>query len=98
MNRLLVTALCALLFSVHIGAAHPGGTVHADVNGLVCDFCARALEKMFKREDAVESIEVNLDTKVISIHFHEGKQLDDETIISVINDAGYDVRALRHDE
>ena len=51
---------------------------------------------MFGKQDAVESINVDLDTKVISIHFRDGMQLADDTVIGVINDAGYDVRELRY--
>ena len=79
-------------------ADHPGGTVYADVNGLVCDFCARALEKVFGKQDAVESINVNLDEKLITIHFNEGEKLDDTTITQLIMDSGYNVREIRHGE
>ena len=79
-------------------AGTPGGTVYADVNGLVCDFCARALEKVFGKQEAVESIKVDLDTKVITVHFNEGQSLDDETITELITDSGYDVEEIRHGE
>lgn len=93
---LLTTALLTLNFSAY--AAHPHGTVYADVNGLVCDFCARALEKVFAKEDAVESIQVDMDSKVITIHFNEGQSLADEVISKLIIDSGYDVRGIRHAE
>ncbi len=89
----------ALVFSLMVPAyaSHPGGSVSIDVNGLVCDFCARALEKVFGKQDAVDDINVNLDTKVISIHFKEGQNIDDETITSLIEDSGYNVKAIRHE-
>lgn len=98
MKRLILTTALVLSLSVPAFAAHPGGTVYADVNGLVCDFCARALEKVFGKQEAVESINVDLDTKVISIHFNEGQSLDDETIKELITDSGYNVEEIRHDE
>lgn len=98
MKRTLFAFAFVLIVSIPAFATHPGGTVYADVNGLVCDFCARALEKVFGRQDAVESINVDLDEKVITIHFNEGQKLDDETIIELIADSGYDVREIRHDE
>lgn len=98
MKKLIL--ITALLLSLYISAfaAHPGGTVYADVNGLVCDFCARALEKVFGKQEAVESINVDLDKKVVTIHFNEGQSLDDETISKLITDSGYHVREIRHGE
>ena len=98
MKRTLFAFAFVLTLSIPAFAAHPGGTVYAEVNGLVCDFCARALEKVFGRQEAVESIHVDLDEKIITIHFNEGQKLDDETIIELIADSGYDVREIRYDE
>lgn len=74
------------------------GDVQVSVNGLVCDFCARALEKVFGKEDAVKGIDVNLDTKIITITFNDGQSLDDEAITSLITDAGYNVEGIHHVE
>lgn len=73
-------------------------TIRVDVNGLVCDFCARALEKVFGREDAVDAIDVDLDTKIITIRFKDGKNLDDETITGLITDSGYNVVEIHREE
>ena len=98
MKKLLLTlAISALLFTPAIAnASHPDGTVYAHVNGLVCDFCARALEKVFGRQGAVEDIDVDLSEKIITIHFHEGQSLDDKFITKLITDSGYNVRELIH--
>ncbi len=98
MKKLLLTTALLVSLSMPAFAMHPGGTVYADVNGLICDFCARALEKVFGKEEAVESINVDLDTKVITIHFNEGQSLDDETIAELITDSGYNVEEIRHGE
>ena len=74
------------------------GDVHVSVNGLVCDFCARALEKVFGKQDAVKAIDVNLDDKIITINFIDGKTLDDETITKLITDSGYSVEGIHRVE
>jgi len=33
-----------------------GPTIVATVNGLVCDFCAQALKKVFQKEEAVKAL------------------------------------------
>ena len=97
MRYRLTTLLIAILLSTNATADHPGGTVYADVNGLVCDFCARAIEKVFSKRSEVNAINIDLDEKVIMIHFAEDQSLADATIIEMINDSGYDVRALRYE-
>ncbi|HAT52117.1 MAG: heavy-metal-associated domain-containing protein [Betaproteobacteria bacterium] len=98
MNKLLSTVAILIALSATAHAAHPGGTIYAGVNGLVCDFCARALEKTFGKEEAVEFINVDLDEKIITIHLNEGQSLDNKTVLQLITDAGYDVRDIRYGE
>ena len=87
--------LVSMAFASHAG--HPNGTVYVDVNGLVCDFCARALEKVFGRRDEVDAINVDLDEKVITIHFVDGRSMEEGTIAELIADSGYDVRDIRYE-
>ena len=105
---LLLTAL-TLSFAVPVHAAEDvkpvqveqavqSGDVHVSVNGLVCDFCARALEKVFGKEETVQGIDVNLDTKIITINFNEGQTLSDEKITQLITDAGYNVEGIHRVE
>lgn len=89
--------LCILLTTSPI-AAQSSNIVYADVYGLVCDFCARALEKVFGKQDEVERINVDLDNHLITIHFNQGQKLDDKTITRLINDSGYNVQEIRHGE
>ena len=87
-----------IIFSIQIPsviADHPEGTVKVDIYGLVCDFCARALEKVFGKEDAVADIEVDLNSKVVTIHLKDGMQLDNSIIEKNIIDSGYSVEEIR---
>jgi len=98
MKKLLLTTAVLFSLSIPAMAAETGGAVYASVNGLVCDFCARALEKVFGKQEEVDSIKVDLDEKIITLHFKEGQKLDDETITELITDAGYNVREIKHGE
>lgn len=71
--------------------ANADHAITAQINGLVCDFCARALEKVFAKRDEVSGIDVNLDTKLVTIGFKKGGNIDDATITKLITDAGYNV-------
>lgn len=66
-------------------------TIKVEINGLVCDFCARALEKVFGKRQEVSGIDVNLDTKIVTIGLKKAADIDDATITKLITDAGYNV-------
>tara|TARA_X000001036_G_scaffold277844_1_gene258112 strand:+ start:14 stop:421 length:408 start_codon:yes stop_codon:yes gene_type:complete len=50
------------------------------VKGMVCDFCARGIEKSFKRDPSVIDLDVDLNKGKIFIAFHRGTQVDFENI------------------
>lgn len=69
-------------------------TVNVKVNGLVCDFCARALEKVFGKREEVSGIKVDLDKGDIRINLKPGKTMDDDTVKQLVTDSGYNVTAI----
>ena len=75
----------------------PGEVLYISVNGLVCDFCARSIEKLFIKKESVDHINVNLEKMLITINLKKGKSLNDDLITKVINDSGYDIREIRRD-
>lgn len=68
--------------------------VQVKVSGMVCSMCAQGIEKKFKSEEAVKSINVNLDKKIVKIETHEGKDIDDAVIKKHITEAGYNVAEI----
>lgn len=84
----------ALPQSDAVSAAETGETVVAKVNGMVCDFCAQAVTKVFGREDAVESVDVDLDNGEIKVAMKPGKTLDDAKIESLVRKSGYALVAV----
>ena len=68
-----------------------GNTIDVKVNGLVCDFCARALEKVVGKRDDVSDIQVDLDNGKVVIGMNEGKTIDDATLTTLILNSGYNV-------
>ena len=68
------------------------------VNGLVCDFCARSIEKLFSKKESVKSINVNLEKMLIVIKLKKGQSLNDSIITRIITDSGYDIREIRRDK
>ncbi|MEM9571042.1 MAG: heavy-metal-associated domain-containing protein [Pseudomonadota bacterium] len=71
--------------------------VTAKVNGMVCDFCARAVTKVFGKEDAVENVHVDLDNGEIHVTLKTGAAISDERIASLVKKSGYDLVSIARD-
>lgn len=71
-----------------------GEFVTAHVNGLVCDFCAQSIQKVFKKEDAVKGVHVDLDSGEIHISMKPGQTMDDASIEALIRKSGYSLTSL----
>lgn len=67
-----------------------GSAIHVKVNGLVCDFCARAVEKVFNKRDEVVGTTVDMNKGLVILNIADGQSLDDATIEKLITDSGYD--------
>ena len=93
MKRFLLVATMIIGLGLNSLAMAETLSSHAlvKVNGLVCDFCAQSLEKVFKKKPEVSNIDVNLTKKVVKIDFKDGQNLTDENIRKGITDAGYNV-------
>ncbi|MEM8986763.1 MAG: heavy-metal-associated domain-containing protein [Pseudomonadota bacterium] len=74
--------------------AAKGEVVTANVNGLVCDFCAQAVKKVFGKQAAVDAVDVDLSVGVIRVAMKPGQTLDDEVIGKLIRDSGYSLVSI----
>ena len=95
MKRIVTFALLALVLSEPAFAAR---SIKADVNGLVCSFCAAAIEKRLKKLDATKAVYVDLTKKVVAVELKDGKDLTPERVAEEIKDSGYDVVSIGRSE
>lgn len=65
-------------------------TVNVSVNGLVCSFCAIALEATLA-DIGAQDVQVSLEDAGLSFNTPDGLVLSDEQIAKAIEDAGYDI-------
>lgn len=97
MRKIIITALMLSLFSFAQPAqAGPMPDVTMKVSGLVCDFCARAIEKVFMKQEAVKAVNVDLDNGKVTLDLKPGKTIDDNTLAKLMNDSGYTVTGIEH--
>lgn len=100
----LLLSLCSPALANHtagipekIQAGHinqTGALIEIGVNGLVCDFCARTLEKIFMKRSDVAGIDVSLDESRILISLQDGKDIEDSVLRKLVTDAGYNVSSI----
>jgi copper chaperone CopZ len=87
MRRLFILPITIMLLATSASAA----TIHVGVKGLVCAFCATGLEKTFKKEAAIESVKVDLESKLVTLDTKPKQDIDDATITKLITDAGFTI-------
>lgn len=90
-QALLALVIFAFTLNTGVAAQLENNSVNVQVHGLVCDFCARALEKVFGKRDEVQNINVDLNNGNILIQFNEGQTIHNAELTSLITDSGYKV-------
>ena len=73
-------------------------TIKAKVNGMVCGFCATGIEKTFKAQPEVKTVNVDLQKKLVTIQTKEGQTMDDAKLKKLIGNAGYSVVAVAREK
>jgi len=86
-------ALLLVLLSI-TAAAQATQTITAQVNGMVCAFCAQGIEKKARALPQTQDVYVNLKKKIVAVQIKEGETLDAKTITTLVKDAGYDVTEI----
>ena len=86
--------LLTIIVIFGLTAAVSADTIKATVNGMVCGFCATGIEKTFRAQPEVKTVDVDLENKLVTIHTKQGQTLDDAKIKKLLGNAGYSVVAL----
>ncbi|MEM1376769.1 MAG: heavy-metal-associated domain-containing protein [Pseudomonadota bacterium] len=94
----ILAAAAAFAFAspVAVAQTEPADMAQSDttmltvnVKGMVCDFCARAVTKVFGKNDAVENVHVDLDNGEIHVGLKQGASLTDDEVESLVKKSGY---------
>ena len=72
----------------------PPSTIKAEVNGMVCAFCAQGIEKKMKAMPQTRDVLVNLDKRIVAVEMKPGQTVSHDKIKQSIADAGYDVTKI----
>lgn len=85
MKKYLLTIILSLVLTAAVSAE----TIRTTVNGMVCAFCATGIEKTFRKQPEVATVQVDLPKKTVTITTKPGKTLSDGKIKEVVTYSGY---------
>jgi copper chaperone CopZ len=83
--------LVTLIISLGICTLAAADTIKATIKGTACDLCAAAIEKTFRAQPEVKSVDVDLENRVVTIETKRGQTMDDAKMKKLLADAGYAV-------
>jgi len=86
--------LLVLFIWLSLCNAAAADTVQAIVKGTACGLCATGIEKTFRAQPEVKSVDVDLENKLITIHTREGRTINDSKIRELLGSAGYSVTGI----
>jgi mercuric ion binding protein len=90
--------LLTLVITLSLSATSYADTIKASVNGMVCAFCATGIEKTFKGQPEVKTVNVDLEKKLVTVETKPGQTIDDTKIKKLITNAGYAVVAINREK
>lgn len=79
------------MLTLGLTGAVSGDTIRATVNGMVCGFCATGIEKTFKAEPEVKTVNVDLNKRLVTVTTKQGQTLDDAKLKKLMANSGYSV-------
>ena len=74
------------------GSIDPNGIIlSVSVEGMVCDFCAQAIEKVFMKKEEVTGISVDLDKQNVTVALKKDSDIDNKILEELFLNAGYNI-------
>jgi copper chaperone CopZ len=83
--------LLTIMLTFGLTAAVSADTIRATVNGMVCGFCATGIEKTFKAQPEVKTVNVDLNKRLVTVTTKQGQTLDDIKLKKLMTNSGYSV-------
>jgi copper chaperone CopZ len=87
-NLLLIAAI--LLLPLMLSAE----SIKMKVDGMVCQSCVETISAMFKKHESTKSINVDLNSKTVTVETLDEKTFTDEDLKKIIKDSGYELQEV----
>lgn len=92
MKKLFVIAILTI-FTNTVFAAN---SIHAEVKGMVCAFCAKGINKKLRELDSTQDVWVDLKSGMVVVELKDQKTMSLEAFTKLIKEAGYDVASVEY--
>ena len=83
--------LLVLIIVLSLSGAAAADTITATIHGNACNLCASAIERTFRAQPEVKSVDVDLENRLVTIETKRGQTMDDAKMKKLLADAGYAV-------
>jgi mercuric ion binding protein len=92
-----ISLIMLMLFSLMLSSfsLQAAEIIKADVNGMVCAFCAQGIEKKLRKLPQTQDVYVDLKNHIVAIELKDQQTLSTESVKALIKDAGYDVTGVK---
>jgi len=80
-----------LLMAFAIPFSTYAASIKAEVNGMVCAFCAKGIEKKLKALPQSQAVFVDLKKHIVVLELKPSQEVPLDEFKAIIKDAGYDV-------
>ncbi len=81
-----------------VSASAEATTIEMNVNGLVCAFCAKGIEKQLRKFPATADVVVSLEYKLVAVALKDGQDIPDADLRHALTNAGYTVKTIDRTE
>ena len=92
MKKLIVIAVLAIFTNTAFATT----SIHAEVKGMVCAFCAKGINKKLRELDSTQDVWVDLKSRMVVVELKDQKTMSLEAFTKLIKDAGYDVANVEY--
>ena len=93
-QKFTATLIVLTATTVLATSARAATAIKANVNGMVCAFCAQGIEKRLLKLSSTKEVFVDLKKRVVAVEAKDGETLDIKLVTAEILDAGYDVTRI----
>lgn len=90
MKKTLIILFCLLASPIVFAAT----SIKAEVNGMVCAFCAKGIEKKLNAIPAGQEAFVDLKRRIVALELKPTQDVSLDNFTQVIKDAGYTVKKV----
>jgi periplasmic mercuric ion binding protein len=81
----------ALAVSALVSPLVSANTIRANVNGMVCAFCAQGIDRNLRGTGVAKDVYINLKQRVVALELKPNSTITTEKFSAIIKEAGYEV-------